>query len=195
VFAHTRTALARLHNPSTILALATLLHDAGKPVTYQANSDRCFEGHAQAGAKISEEICRRLKLSNEETSAIADLVAAHRDFMDIHEMRESARQRLLRKPNIADHLELLRVNCLSSRKSLEVYFLCVRKAKEYGPAPAPLVNGEDLLAMGYAPGPLFGEMLRAVEELQLEGALKTREEALQHVRTSFPLADKSPSLQ
>jgi poly(A) polymerase len=185
VFAHTRNALAQLHKPSAILALGTLLHDAGKPLTYSADKHRCFDGHAQAGARISEEICRRLKMSNEEICQITDLVSTHSDFLQINEMRESARQRLLRKPNIADHLELFRVNCLSSGRSLEAYSSCLRKLKEC--RPAPLIKGDDLLAMGYAPGPIFGEILGTVEDLQLEGVLKTREEAVFHIKISFPM--------
>jgi poly(A) polymerase len=55
-----------------------------------------------------------------------------------------------------------------------------------------LIKGEDLIEMGYAPGPIFKEILRTVEDLQLEGALRTREDALQHIKTSFPI-DKSQS--
>jgi poly(A) polymerase len=193
VFSHTRNALAQLRKPSAILAFGTLLHDAGKPLIY--SELRCFDGHAQAGAQISEEICRRLKMSNEEICHISDLVSAHEDFMQINEMRESARQRLLRKPTIADHLELFRVNCLSNQRSLDTYLRCLEKLKECRQAPEPLIKGEDLLAMGYAPGPIFGEILRTVEDLQLEGALKTREEAIQHIKIAFPIAVASSPIQ
>jgi|WetSurMetagenome_2_1015567.scaffolds.fasta_scaffold09402_2 poly(A) polymerase len=193
VFAHTQDVLARLHKPSAVLALGALLHDAGKTATYSVDTHRCFLGHAQAGAKISEEIGRRLKMSNEEIFQIADLVSTHEDFAQINEMRESGRQRLLRRPNIDGHLELFRANCLSNNRNLDAYITCVQKAEEYRQAPAPLIKGEDLLALGYAPGPVFGEILRTVEDLQLEGILKTHEDALRHIKTAFPVADKSPS--
>ncbi len=193
VFAHTRTALAMLHKPSAVLALGTLLHDVGKPSTYSDDPARCFEGHPQAGGKLSEEICRRLKMSNEDVDQIVDLVVSHMDFMQAGEMRESALRRLLRKPNIADHLELFRANCLSNRRNLDIHLNLLRKLKEYmrEPAAVPLINGEDLIGMGYAPGPIFREILRTVEDLQLEGALQTREDALQYVKASFPPVDKT----
>ena len=187
VFAHTQNALARLHKPSAILAMGTLLHEVGKPSIYLANSSQWAE-YGQEGGKISEAIARRLRMSNEETAQIVDLVSTHPDFLHINEKRESAQRRLLRKPNIADHLELLRVHCLSSQSSLEIYSCCLKKREDYRQNLDPLIKGEDLIEMGYLPGPIYGEILRTVEDLQFEGLLKTREEALRHIKVSFPMA-------
>jgi poly(A) polymerase len=52
--------------------------------------------------------------------------------------------------------------------------------------PKPLITGRELIAAGYAPGAGFKEMLRAVEDAQLEGTIATAEEALQLVRDRFP---------
>ena len=52
--------------------------------------------------------------------------------------------------------------------------------------PPRLISGDDLMAEGYRPGPLFSEILAAVEDAQLEGAITTREEALDFVRARFP---------
>jgi len=54
--------------------------------------------------------------------------------------------------------------------------------------PQPLVTGRELIAAGYRPGAGFREMLRAVEDAQLEGAITTPAEALALVRDRFPLA-------
>ena len=185
VFEHTRNALARLRKPSLCLAFATLLHDVGKAHVYSAEEPACFSQHARAGGKISEEIGRRLRMSNEEIGQIVDLVTAHEDFIRIGELRESARRRLLLKRNIADHLELLRVNSLSNRKSLETYSKCMESLEKNGRESTPLIRGEDLLQMGFPAGPLIGTILRDVEDLQFEGELKTREEALRHVKASY----------
>jgi poly(A) polymerase len=108
-------------------------------------------------------------------------------------MRESARRKFLTRPNFADHLELHRVNCLSRKRSLETYEFCLQKLQEYDrePAVTPLLSGEDLIAMGYTPGPIFKEILQSVEDLQLEGALRTREEAIAHIKSGFPPAGKT----
>jgi len=193
IFTHTRATLAMLRKPSAVLAFGTLLHDVGKPSTYSADANSCFERHAQLGGKLSEGICRRLRMSNEEITRIVDLVSSHMDFQQASDMRESSLKRFLRNPHIVDHLELYRANCLASQKSLEIYSRCVRKLKEYQQEPeeSPLIRGEDLIEMGYAPGPVFKEILRTVEDLQLEGALRTREDALRHIKASFPLPGKT----
>jgi poly(A) polymerase len=54
--------------------------------------------------------------------------------------------------------------------------------------PQPLITGRELIAAGYRPGAGFREMLRAVEDAQLEGAITTPAEALALVRDRFPLA-------
>ncbi len=104
-------------------------------------------------------------------------------------MRESALKRLLLKPNSREHLELLRVTSLSQGGALEEYRFCLRTLRQLlrdpGPA-APLLTGRDLIELGYAPGPLFREILEAVEDLRLERSLHTRHQALEYVRRSYP---------
>jgi poly(A) polymerase len=99
----------------------------------------------------------------------------------------------LRRPNIDEHLELYRANCLSQKKDLETYSYCLQKLAKYleEPSAPPLISGEDLIALGYSPGPLFKEILRDVEDLQLECVIRTREEALAHVKAAFPLTEES----
>jgi tRNA nucleotidyltransferase/poly(A) polymerase len=189
VFDHTRTTVAMLRRPSKVLALGALLHDSGKPSTYSVDRTECFKDHAAVGSRIAGEICRRLRMSGQETEEVADLVLSHMDFLQLKEMRESALIRFLRKPDFANHLELFRANSLGSRHDLELYKFCLQKLDQYSrkPAPVPLITGEDLIQMGYQPGPVYKEILQSVEDLQLEGRINTREEALEHVKLSFPL--------
>jgi poly(A) polymerase len=49
-----------------------------------------------------------------------------------------------------------------------------------------LISGHDLISLGFEPGPALGAMLREVEELQLEDKLRTREEAIEYVRSHLP---------
>ncbi len=189
VFTHTRTALALLRKPSTVVAFATLLHDIGKAAAISEDPAGRFKDHARLGGEMSRDICRRLRMSNDEADQIADLIATHMELPRISEMRESAAKKLLGKSNISDHLELFRVNCLSNQSGLDAYRQCLQRVDAYRrtPAPALLINGDDLIKMGYAPGPIFNEILQEVEDLQLEGVLRTRDEALEHVRRAFPL--------
>jgi len=192
IFAHARAGLTMLRKPSVPLAFATLLHDIGRPPARFESASDSPENHAQPGVKISREICRRLKMSNEETERIADLVSTHVEFLREKEMPESSLRRIFRRPDFADHLELFRAHCLSYKLSLDAYFKYLERTKGYEQVPeAPLlVTGDDLIAMGYSPGPIFSRILRTIEDLQLDGVLRSREEALEYVRTAFPASDE-----
>jgi putative nucleotidyltransferase with HDIG domain len=190
VFTHTSRALALLRKPPAILALGTLLHDVGKPPTFTVRERIRFDGHVEIGARMAEEICRRLRLSNEEIAGVVDLVLLHLHFMNVKEMRTSTLRRFLRKANIEQHLELHRVDCLSSHRDLEYYHFCREKLLQYRnepPSPPPLISGRDLIELGYKPGPIFGEILEQIENLELEGILRTHEEALAYVKQNYPM--------
>ncbi len=190
VYTHTKLALGLLHRPSPVLALATLLHDVGKPPTYSLEERIRFDGHVELGARMAADICRRLKLSNDQTEQVVDLVLHHLRFMHVKEMRVSTLKRFLSKKNFRDHLELHRVDCLSSHRDLEGYRFCLEKLRQLEREPPPrepLIRGDDLIALGYQPGPVFKPILRAVEDMRLEGTIKTRDEALDQIRKLFPL--------
>jgi poly(A) polymerase len=189
VFAHTRRCLDELREPSVPLAFGTLLHDVGKPLTRREADRVRFNQHDKVGAQVARDICRRLRFSSADTAHIVDLVAQHMRFMAVRDMRESRLKRLLRSPYIDDHLELHRVDCVASHGDLSNYDFC-RQTKEAlrdeEIRPPRLLTGDDLIDMGYAPGPIFSEILERVEDAQLEGEVETRDQALALVRREFP---------
>lgn len=186
VFTHTKLMLGMLRsNPSPVLAFATLLHDVGKPVTASFDGKRIrFSGHDRAGADIADKICRRLAFSNEARERIAGMVSRHMGYINLPRMRESALRRFLAYDNIDEELELHRVDCASSHRLMDNYDLATRRLMELrserpdDSLPPPLVKGDDLLAMGLKPGPRFRELLTAVQDAQLEGRVKEREDAM-----------------
>ena len=192
VLTHTRLALSHLQDPSPILALAVLLHDVGKPPTFRRAERIRFDGHDEAGAAMAEESCRRLRLSTDETALVVDLVREHLRIRDLPRMRPAKVKRFLARPDIADHLELHRVDCLASHGDLSTWEWA-RQAREHlteeEQRPPRLVTGDDLIARGYRPGPRFKEILEAVVDAQLEGRVQTREEALVLVEREFPQGD------
>jgi tRNA nucleotidyltransferase/poly(A) polymerase len=190
IFIHTRDALSLLHKPSAVLAIGTLLHDVGKSIIPSTDASEIPDTHAQAGAKISEAICRRLRISGQETDQIVDLVLRHSDFEELQDMRKGSWMRLLHSPNFDDHLKLLRANLLSNHRNLTIHANWMRKLAEFGRIPhLPIIHGEDLIKMGYTPGPIFKEILQTIEDFQYEGTIRTREDAIQHIRSMYPLAD------
>ena len=190
VWTHTLLMLEKLHEPGIALALGVLLHDVGKPPTFRVAERIRFDGHVEQGVRIAEAILGRLHFSNEHTRQVTALVANHMRFKDVPQMKESTLKRFLRLPDFPEHLELHRIDCLSSHGRLDNYEL-VRRRMEEIPAeqlkPKPLITGDDLIAAGYPTGPLFARILAAVEDAQLEARIETREEAMALVFAEFPL--------
>lgn len=190
VFVHTKMMLDLLVNPSRELAFSALLHDVGKPKTFVRAERIRFDGHVPLGAKMADEICRRLRFSNEERERIVIYINNHLKFMDVQEMRESKLKRFMQSETFPEELELHRVDCLASHCKLDNWEFCKKKLEEYSKEelkPAPLINGDDLIALGYKQGPLFKEILTRVSDLQLENQLKTKEEALTWVRGNYKI--------
>ncbi len=194
VWIHTRLMLEGLPvGVSPTLAWGVLLHDVGKPPTFRpasATGDRIrFDGHAEVGVKMATAICHRLRFSNDDAQQILALVANHMKFKDVAQMRKSTLKRFVRLPAFPEHLELHRLDCLSSHGRLEAYqalkhLLAETPAEQF--SPPRLLTGVDLQDMGYVPGPDFQRMLTALEDAQLEGQLQTKEQAILFIRKNYP---------
>jgi poly(A) polymerase len=172
----------------TTLALGVLLHDVGKPATFRIAERIRFDGHVEAGVEIARKLLNRLRYSNDEIDQVEALIANHMRFKDLPNMRESKMKRFLRMPAFDQHLELHRLDCLSSSGHLENYEFANAKLAEQPPEtlkPEPLITGRDLIEEGYRPGPQFSKMLAFIEDAQLELTIHTREEALQLIREAF----------
>ena len=179
---------------SPTLAWGVLFHDIGKPPTFKPASqtgDRIrFDHHVDVGVKMAQAICRRYRFSNEETEQIAALVDNHMRFKDVGRMKKSTLKRFARLPHFDEHMALHRLDCLSSHRHLDAYDFMQRFLSETPPAevhPQRVLTGNDLSEMGYIPGPRFSEILRAVEDAQLEGQIGSKQEAEALVRSRFPL--------
>ncbi len=181
VWTHTLLMMDGLRNASPELAWGVLLHDAGKPETFERLDRIRFNGHVEAGVRIARAIAARLKFSHDETEQIVALVANHMRFGDMHRMKESTWKRFLRLPRFSEHLELHRLDCSSSHAQLDNYRLAKERFEtmpEEVRRPERLLTGSDLIAAGWQPGPAFRRVLEQVEDAQLEGQVTTKEEAL-----------------
>lgn len=190
VWMHTLMMLEGLEpGVSHTLAWAVLLHDVGKPPTFRRAPDRIrFDNHADIGAKMAAGIGQRLRMSNDDIGQIVSIVAQHMKFPELPKMRESTLKRFLRQPKFEEHLEMHRLDCLGSHRDLTLYDFARQRLAEIPEEqirPTPLVTGDDLIAAGYQPGPRFRTMLAELEDAQLEGAVRTREEAMEFVRKNY----------
>jgi len=195
VFEHTRLMLQFLPEKVSVpLVFGALLHDVAKPRTATVdNTGRIrFNEHDRIGAEMTEEIMRRLRFSGAEIDATVEMVRQHMVFKDVPKMRMAKLKRFMARPTFDDELELHRVDCQGSHRMLDNYEFLLRKREEFANEPIippPLVRGDDLIALGLKPSPKFGEILEAVETRQLEGTLRTREEALEWVKHEYSLGE------
>jgi len=192
VFVHTMLLLEQLPaGVSETLALGALLHDVAKPPCAAQHDGRItFYGHPAVGAEMAVAICQRLRRSRAVWERVAYLVRNHLRLVQAPEMRLSTLKKMLREEGFDELLALARIDALASNRDLRYVEFCERRRAELAARedirPPRLLGGDDLIALGYAPGPRFGEILAALEEAQLEGQVGTREEAERFVAERYP---------
>jgi len=180
-----------------LMKMAALLHDIGKPEAYEVKAGKTmFHGHERIGRVISREVARRLKLATREQTALDTLIfwhlrpgyladnkvltrrAVYRYFRDTQAEAVSvlllavADQRATRGP----------LASVSSRRRHEKVALSLTRRYFDMQKEEPfvrLINGNDLIKkLRLTPGPIFSRILSAVEEAQVEGRVKTKQQAL-----------------
>ena len=194
VWTHVRIMLNMMNVRNPIVAFGILFHDIGKPPTASfgpGNNGEMrirFNGHPEVGARMTEEIMRRLKFSNDTREAVVSLVARHMRFMEVRNMRESTLRKFVASPVFDDELELHRVDCLSSHGHLDHHDFCksYRKQFENEPVlPSPLISGSDLMTFGIPEGPEIGHWKKRTFEQQLEEPEWSREQLWNWVQETF----------
>jgi len=190
VFIHTRLMLSLLPEMvSEPLVLSVLLHDIAKPATFTVDETGRirFNGHDKLGAVMTGEILRRLKFPNDVIEPTQVAVEHHMVFKDVKKMKKSTLKRMMARPTWADELALHRIDCLGSNGLLDNYEFMQAKAEEFSHEPLipqPLLNGRDLMALGWQAGKQLGAVLTEVQNAQLEGIISTKDEALTWLRTN-----------
>jgi len=184
---------------SGVVKLAALLHDVAKPICRKVGEMGTvhFHGHEVAGARLAASICSRLRFSNQEIHEVAELVRQHMRVGHLLRLDPPSSRALSRffrlGPNLfwplillsaADHgatrgprspgADLTRRGQHMARW-LEFYHQELRP-REAAPA---LISGNDLMEeLHLSAGPIVGRLLRTVRELQWDGRISSREEAL-----------------
>jgi poly(A) polymerase len=189
VFNHTLLLLGHLEASSETLAYGCLLHDVAKPVCFRQEAERItFYGHTEKGAVMAKDILKRLKRGRATWERVAYLVRNHLRHVQAPQMRLNTLKRFLREEGIDELLELTRVDALASNGDLQYYQFCKARLADLNEGeirPPPLVRGDDLIALGFTPGPIFTKILRQVEDHQLGGELKDRGQAIDWIRRNY----------
>ena len=154
--------LSLLEQPSFELAFAALLHSLpARPAVY--------------------DICRRLKLSNDESDRITWLVAHQNDLIDAPSQTLARLKRTLAEPFRDDLINLLRVKLLATEANLRPVLFCDEYLTRTPQAiidPPPLMTGDILKSLGLNPGPAFKSLLEAIRDAQLNGQISSTEQAI-----------------
>ncbi len=163
------------------LAFAVLLREVP---TQQCKEDDSPAARDAARAKVVEQICRRLKLSNQQTERTCWLVEQQHVLRDAPQLPLHTLKRLLVQPGAKELLMLNRIAAVAAEADLTAVEFTERFYSET-PAdelnPPELINGSDLIAAGLSPGPGFKEILDSIRDRQLDGEMTTREAAIAFV--------------
>lgn len=183
-----------------VLAYGALFHDLGKPATREVDEEGRvhFYGHPKVSRELAARIMKRYPFPNRRRERVLKLVENHMRPLTLMkgEPTERALRRLLN--HMGEDIRTLLVLGLAEleakdggdeemeqyRKLSERILELMRREDVID--PAPLLRGKDLLEMGYSPGPRLGEILREVRRRQIDGELKTKEEALRFVAEHYP---------
>jgi putative nucleotidyltransferase with HDIG domain len=188
-----------------LLKLASLLHDIGKPMTYSKNADAgriTFHRHSEKGAEIIQEMAKRLKLSNKDTSYIYFLVGNHLNILNLYSDKKSKFEMIKWIKGLSDHIipiiilsiadvlsalgpessEIKRRGYIRWASNLLISYLDELKPRFES---KPIITGEDLLSEGIQEGPLIGKILQEVRILQDAGEIKSREAALELIKKIY----------
>jgi poly(A) polymerase len=205
VIEHLCRPVNRLYTHAAVLRLAIIYHDVGKSVTKTVDETGRirFFGHDTEGVRMANSACQRLRLSSAETSLILTGVRHH---MRLNLMLNAAKdgppspKAILRfflntKKYAADVLLIAMADSLAScgpavphgwHKRFIEFCADLLHRTFYEPnslIPEPLLNGEELMKnLGLEEGPMIGKLLRAIQEAQVEGRVKSREEALEFAK-------------
>ena len=184
IFTHTAMVVERAPK-EPILRMAALLHDLGKPATFSLDEKGVghFYGHAGLGAKMAEDILRRLKCSNALRDEVTWLIAHH---MDRFPCEEKSARRCLSKHGLPRMERLTRLQMADfggkvDDGDLDEWLGLLREvdAREGALTLKTLaVKGKDLIGLGIAPGKQVGELLNRLLDLVLAGELPNQREAL-----------------
>jgi poly(A) polymerase len=187
VFVHTMLMMKKLSYPSLVLSLACLLHDIGKPAVHEKETLRT-PAHEHVGAVMAEKILRRLKFPTFIIEKVCWCVKNHMMFMHVQRMRVGKLKRLMSLDTFNMEMELHRIDCVCSHGMTDNYEFLIEKKAEFAAEdlkPKPILDGDDLIRLGFCPGPQFKDILDEARDLQLEHVLITKDDAIGWVKNNY----------
>ncbi len=182
---------------SSLVKLAALLHDVGKPATKAVLPDGriTFRRHDSVGAGMAKAVCERLRMPNRSRDLVVRMVREHLRPLVLSSFgtKSSALVRWFgrMRDDAVPVLVLGMADVMSSlgpasgaeyrervitgiKESMHAYFASLRQR-----ITSPLlITGDDLIAMGMQPGIALGKIISRLRFAQDRGKINSREEAL-----------------
>lgn len=185
VWDHTMLALASLAPTASLpVRWATLFHDAGKPDTFELKERIRFDGHVNVGEKVARTVLTRLKFPRKVVDEVCWLVLHHMMMVPLVEMPEGKKRKWFLHPSFLNLMAVFKADAAGTMPSdLSLYNqiddLYTQTLSAIPRPPKPLITGNDIMKeLAIKPGKKVGELLDEAYELQLEGTLKTKQDAL-----------------
>lgn len=193
VLTHTKLVMNNIPFGAPLhLTYAAMLHDIGKAKALEMKDGReTYHGHDMISSEMAEEIFKRLKADNKLIENTKYLIENHMRISHASEMKKSKLKRFMSHPLFFDLLQLHYADCMGSNKNLDVYNFLLKKLAEMDltevkeQVKTGIVNGEDLVKLGFEPGPLFKIILNDVNDGYLNGEFKDKSVALQYVEIAY----------
>jgi tRNA nucleotidyltransferase/poly(A) polymerase len=208
VFKHTIMVLSKVEEGDSLhLILATLLHDFGKLFTYTFDTDKqriTFNEHDIIGAQQAKEVLFGLKYDNDTIEKVYYIISNH---MKLHQkLSKSTIKRLMLTKTDTGYIynpvfdELLKLHKYEMDASIKIFTEEEKKTEKdllrnvteikaeleeelKKQALKRLITGYDIMNQGIEPGPIISEIMTKIEDSQLEGTIKTRDQALEYLKT------------
>jgi poly(A) polymerase len=194
------------HNRTTILRLAALLHDIGKPKTKQidSNGKMRFLGHAEVGMELARNALERLRISNRGIETVCHMIKEHLRPSQLAPNGEMPSKKALYRYfrdledvaidtlflNMADYLAAKgpKINIYDWRVHCNQIRYILDKGSETNVTILNnnLISGHDLIStLGFKPGPHFKKILEYISEAQVEGIVITKNDALNLAKKKY----------
>ncbi|HET9369701.1 MAG TPA: hypothetical protein VFO19_05615 [Vicinamibacterales bacterium] len=186
--------------PAVAMMLGAICHDLGKPATTALVDGRIRSlGHEDRGVEPATSLLDRLNVHSldgyDVRRAVLGIVAHHLKpsmfFRAPTPVGDGAFRRLAQKVDLELLARFAKADCRGRTGMFDCSAMdwFVERARALGVehrAPAPLVLGRHLIALGVPPGPRLGEILRQIYERQLDGEITTTDEGVALAKTLIP---------
>ena len=178
---HSIESTRQIRQNKPLLRLAAFYHDIGKPKCWKIEPEsgrHRFIGHDEIGGKLVVKELSALKFSKKEIEYVSKMVKNH-IYPDVEGLSDLARGARMRGRGLAVSDKMVEDNLKNLEKLLE-YYNSVKDKMETLPK---LLDGREIMEiLNIKAGPKLGVIIEALKEAQIEGIVKTKDDAVEFIK-------------